>query len=102
MTPTVARIIAGNALRYGFRCAGTATQLFPLRTAATRKKAGALAAQRGHFGSDSMWCEIEIFEVIHDLMSAVGAKPDMWKLRVNDRILLESLLIDIVGIPRTS
>lgn len=50
------------------------------------------------FGSESANCEIEMFELIHDLMGAVGATPDMFAVRVNDRNLLSSALTDVVGI----
>jgi histidyl-tRNA synthetase len=50
------------------------------------------------FGSDSATCEIEIFELIHDMMAAIGATRDMWVLRAGDRVLLESILLDVVKI----
>jgi len=51
------------------------------------------------FGSDSPNADIEIFSVVHDMMAAVGATRDMYVLRANDRVLLESILTQIVGIP---
>ena len=51
------------------------------------------------FGADSPACEIEVFELIHDMMAALGGRRDMYVLRVNDRILLEGILTEIVGIP---
>ncbi|GAA3891078.1 histidine--tRNA ligase [Streptomyces sedi] len=51
------------------------------------------------FGSDSVNSEIELFELIHDMMGALGATRDMWALRVGDRVLLESVLRDIVKVP---
>jgi histidyl-tRNA synthetase len=100
MTPSVARMIAGNA---------GALQL-PVRWYSHVNCHRYERPQRGRvrehwqinvdiFGSDSANCEIEIFELIHDMMSALGAQPEMWKLRANDRVLLESILTDIVEIP---
>jgi len=51
------------------------------------------------FGSDRMECEIEIFEVIHAIMCAVGATPDMYVLRANDRVLTDGMLEHIVRVP---
>ncbi|KAB8171023.1 histidine--tRNA ligase [Streptomyces sp. 3MP-14] len=51
------------------------------------------------FGSDSVNCEIELFELIHDMMGSLGATREMWALRVGDRVLLESILRDIVKVP---
>ncbi|MDT0265673.1 histidine--tRNA ligase [Streptomyces sp. DSM 44915] len=51
------------------------------------------------FGSDGVNCEIELFELIHDMMRSLGATEEMWALRVGDRVLLESILRDIVKVP---
>jgi histidyl-tRNA synthetase len=99
MTPSVARIIAGNAGRLQF----------PARWYSHPNCHRYERPQRGRvrehwqinvdvFGSDSAACEIEFFELIHDLMAAVGATPDMWVLRVNDRILLDAMLTGVVGV----
>ena len=100
MTPSVARIIAGNA----------GNLQFPVRWYSHPNCHRYERPQRGRvrehwqinvdvFGSDSSACEIEFFELIHDMMAAVGATPDMWVLRVNDRVLLQSMLTDVVGVP---
>jgi histidyl-tRNA synthetase len=100
MTPSVARIIAGNAK----------TLQFPVRWYCHVNCHRYERPQRGRvrehwqinvdiFGSDSPTCEIEIFELIHDMMAALGATPDMYLLRANDRILLEDVLTRIVGVP---
>ncbi|HEY7597148.1 MAG TPA: ATP phosphoribosyltransferase regulatory subunit, partial [Actinophytocola sp.] len=99
MTPSVARMIAGNAGKLQF----------PVRWYSHPNCHRYERPQRGRvrehwqinvdvFGSDSPACEIEFFELIHDLMAAVGATPDMWVLRVNDRVLLDAMLTGIVGI----
>jgi histidyl-tRNA synthetase len=100
MTPSVARIIAGNA----------GSLQFPVRWYSHPNCHRYERPQRGRvrehwqinvdlFGSDSASAEIEFFELIHDMMGALGATPDMWVLRVNDRVLLDSMLTDIVGVP---
>lgn len=103
MTPSVARIIAGNAGRLQF----------PVRWYSHPNCHRYERPQRGRvrehwqinvdvFGSDSPACEIEFFELIHDMMAALGATPDMWVLRVNDRVLLDSMLTSVVGIDPAS
>jgi histidyl-tRNA synthetase len=100
MTPSVARMIAGHA----------GELQFPVRWYCHVNCHRYERPQRGRvrehwqinvdiFGSDSPNCEIEMFELIHDMMRSVGATRDMYVLRANDRILLESLLVDVVGIP---
>jgi len=99
MTPSVARMIAANAN----------TLKFPVRWYSHPNCHRYERPQRGRarehwqinvdiFGSDSWRCEIEMFELIHDMMGAVGAAPDMYVLRVSDRILLEGVLTTIVGV----
>ncbi|MGH3516017.1 MAG: histidine--tRNA ligase [Haloechinothrix sp.] len=100
MTPSVARIIAGNA----------GSLQFPVRWYSHPNCHRYERPQRGRvrehwqinvdmFGSDNAAVEIEFFEMIHDMMAALGAIPDMWVLRVNDRVLLDSMLTDVVGVP---
>ncbi|MGQ0841874.1 histidine--tRNA ligase [Actinokineospora sp.] len=100
MTPSVARIIAGNA----------GSLQFPVRWYSHPNCHRYERPQRGRvrehwqvnvdvFGSDSAAAEIEFFELIHDMMAGLGATPDMWVLRVNDRVLLDSMLTDVVGVP---
>ncbi|RZS37041.1 histidyl-tRNA synthetase [Herbihabitans rhizosphaerae] len=97
MTPSVARIIAGNAGKLQF----------PVRWYSNPNCHRYERPQRGRvrehwqinadiFGSESPSCEIEIFELIHDMLGGIGATPDMWRLRVSDRVLLSSILTDIV------
>jgi histidyl-tRNA synthetase len=99
MTPSVARIIAGNAGKLQF----------PVRWYSHPNCHRYERPQRGRvrehwqinvdvFGSDSAACEIEFFELIHDLMAGIGATPDMWVLRVNDRVLLDAMLTGVVGV----
>ncbi|MFN2495304.1 MAG: histidine--tRNA ligase [Pseudonocardiaceae bacterium] len=99
MTPSVARIIAGNAGRLQF----------PVRWYSHPNCHRYERPQRGRvrehwqinvdvFGSDHPACEIEIFELIHDMMGALGAASDMWVLRVSDRVLLNAILSTVVEV----
>lgn len=100
MTPSVARIIAGNAGKLPF----------PVRWYSHPNCHRYERPQRGRvrehwqinvdvFGSDSPSCEIEIFELIHDMMAGLTASPDMWVLRVSDRVLLNAILTTMVEVP---
>ncbi|HET9257619.1 MAG TPA: histidine--tRNA ligase [Pseudonocardiaceae bacterium] len=100
MTPTVARIIAGNVGKLQF----------PVRWYSHPNCHRYERPQRGRvrehwqinvdvFGSDSPACEIEIFELIHDMMACLGASPGMWVLRVSDRVLLNAILTTMVEVP---
>lgn len=99
MTPSVARMIAGNAN----------SLQFPVRWYCHVNCHRYERPQRGRvrehwqinvdiFGSDAPYCEIEIFELIHDMMATLGATREMYVLRANDRVLLEGILTGIVGI----
>ena len=99
MTPSVARIIAGNAGKLPF----------PVRWYSHPNCHRYERPQRGRvrehwqinvdvFGSDSPSCEIEIFELIHDMMAGLTASPDMWVLRVSDRVLLNAILTTMVEV----
>ncbi|MGH3547713.1 MAG: histidine--tRNA ligase [Pseudonocardiaceae bacterium] len=100
MTPSVARIIAGNAGKLPF----------PVRWYSHPNCHRYERPQRGRvrehwqinvdvFGSDSPSCEIEIFELIHDMMAGLTASPDMWVLRASDRVLLNAILTTMVEVP---
>jgi histidyl-tRNA synthetase len=100
MTPSVARMIAANAPSLSL----------PARWYSHPNCHRYEAPQRGRvrehwqinvdlFGSESVNAEIEIFELIHDMMAALGATSDMYVLRANDRVLLASMLTDLVGVP---
>jgi histidyl-tRNA synthetase len=100
MTPSAARIIAGHASELQF----------PVRWYCNVNCHRYERPQRGRtrehwqinvdiFGSDSPDCEVEIFEVVHSMLASVGASRDDYQVRVNDRILLDSLLTDAIGVP---
>ena len=99
MTPSVARMIAGHA----------GELQFPVRWYCNVNCHRYQRPQRGRtrehwqinvdiFGSDSPNCEIEIFDVIHAMFASLGASADMYAIRVSDRVLLDSLLTDVVGL----
>ncbi|MEU6643817.1 histidine--tRNA ligase [Saccharomonospora sp. NPDC046836] len=99
MTPSVARMIAGNA----------GSLQFPVRWYSHPNCHRYERPQRGRvrehwqinvdiFGSTSASCEIEIFELIHDMLGGLGASEDMFVVRANDRNLLSSALTDVVGV----
>lgn len=101
MTPTVARIIAANA----------GSLQFPVRWYSHPNCFRYERPQRGRvrehwqinadiFGSDSANCEIEIFELVHDLLRSLGATDEMYRVRANDRNLLSAALTDLVGATR--
>ncbi|KWX02269.1 histidyl-tRNA synthetase [Carbonactinospora thermoautotrophica] len=103
MTPSVARIVA--------RFAGQLD--FPLRWYSHVNCFRYERPQRGRvrehwqincdiFGSESEVCEIEIFDLVHDLMAAVGATREQYVLRVNCRVIAESAMRHIVGVPEES
>jgi histidyl-tRNA synthetase len=100
MTPSVARMIAGHA----------GALQFPVRWYCHVNCHRYERPQRGRvrehwqinvdiFGSDSTNADIEIFSVVHDMMAAVGATREMYVLRASDRVLLEGILTQIVGVP---
>lgn len=101
MTPSVARMIAGNA----------GSLQFPVRWYSHPNCHRYERPQRGRvrehwqinvdiFGSTSPNCEREIFELIHDMLRGLGAGEDMFVIRANDRNLLSTALTDIVGVPQ--
>lgn len=99
MTPTAARMIAGNA----------GALQFPVRWYSHPNCHRYERPQRGRvrehwqinvdiFGSESASCEIELFELIHDMLRGLGASEDLFLIRANDRNLLTSALTDLVGV----
>lgn len=101
MTPSVARIIAANAENI----------VFPARWYSHVNCHRYERPQRGRvrehwqvnvdiFGSEEVEAEVEIFDLVGDLMAAMGATPEMWIFRVNDRVLVEGALRNFVGVPQ--
>lgn len=100
MTPSVARIIAGHAPEI----------VFPARWYTHVNCHRYERPQRGRvrehwqlnvdiFGSEDVEAEIEIFDLVATLMNALGATEEMYVLRVNDRILVESALRNYIEVP---
>jgi histidyl-tRNA synthetase len=101
MTPSVARIIAGHHNDI----------VFPARWYSHVNCHRYERPQRGRvrehwqlnvdiFGSEDPAAEIEIFDLIAALMSALGATASMYVIRVNDRILVNAALTNYVGVNR--
>jgi histidyl-tRNA synthetase len=99
MTPSVARMIAGNMGKLSF----------PVRWYSHPNCHRYERPQRGRvrehwqinvdlFGSASPAVEIEFVELIHDMMAALGATRDMYVLRMSDRVLLDGILTEVVGV----
>ncbi|MDV6012976.1 histidine--tRNA ligase [Haloechinothrix sp. LS1_15] len=99
MTPSVARMIAGNA----------GSLQLPVRWYSHPNCHRYERPQRGRvrehwqinvdiFGSEAPSCEIEMFELIDDMMRSLGADDDMFVIRVNDRKLLAAALTGVVGV----
>ncbi|MEY4941267.1 MAG: hypothetical protein RIQ93_3002 [Verrucomicrobiota bacterium] len=100
MTPSVARMIAGNANDIPF----------PARWYSHVNCHRYERPQRGRvrehwqlnvdiFGSESVDAEVEIFDLVGMLLGTLGATPDKYLIRVNDRILVEAALKNFAGIP---
>ena len=99
MTPSIARIIAGNQNEI----------LFPSRWYSHANCHRYERPQRGRvrehwqlnvdiFGSEELTAEIEMFDLISTIMTSLGADQSMYVIRVNDRILLESALRNYVEV----
>jgi histidyl-tRNA synthetase len=100
MTPSVARMIAGHVHELQF----------PVRWYCNVNCHRYERPQRGRlrehwqinvdiFGTDSAQAEIELVELVHAMFTALGATTDMWRLRINDRVLLQAMLTELVGVP---
>jgi histidyl-tRNA synthetase len=99
MTPSVARIIAGHQNEI----------VFPARWYSHVNCHRYERPQRGRvrehwqlnvdiFGSEDPAAEIEIFDLIAALMSALGATASMYVIRVNDRVLVNAALANYVSV----
>ena len=97
MTPSVARMIAGNL--------GKLT--FPVRWYSHPNCHRYERPQRGRvrehwqinvdlFGLSSSAVEIEFIELVHAMMRGLGATPDMYLLRMSDRVLLNAIFTEIL------
>ncbi|MPZ66528.1 MAG: histidine--tRNA ligase [Pseudonocardiaceae bacterium] len=100
MTPSVARMIAGNVSKLNF----------PVRWYSHPNCHRYERPQRGRvrehwqinvdlFGSSSSAVEVEFVELVHDMMAGLGASRDMYELRVSDRVLLNAILSEVLEIP---
>jgi histidyl-tRNA synthetase len=101
MTPSVARIIAGNlkSLRLPIR--------WYTHVNCHRYERPQRGRVREHwqinadiFGTDSTLAEAEMFQLIDAMFAALGVSPSLYDVRVSDRNLLEDALERYVGMPR--
>lgn len=99
MTPSVARIIAGNQ-----DAVALPTRWYS-HVNCHRYERPQRGRVREHwqlnvdiFGSEAISAEIEIFELIDALLGSVGATPEMYVIRVNDRALVDAALRRFVGL----
>ena len=99
MTPTVARMIAAKA---GSLTLPARWYSHPNLWRYERKQRG---RYREHwqvnvdlFGTESWEAEAEMFEILGDLMFALGAKPSDFLLRVSDRALMKAALSSVAGV----
>ena len=100
MTPSIARIIAGNQNQI----------VFPSRWYSHVNCHRYERPQRGRvrehwqlnvdlFGSEDVEAELEIFDLITSLMRNLGATDSMYAIRVNDRTLIDAALRRFVEVP---
>src|SRR5690606_7768353 len=100
MTPSVARMIAGNL--------GKLT--FPVRWYSHPNCHRYERPQRGRvrehwqinvdlFGSSSSAVEVEFVELVHAMMGGLGATPDMYVIRMSDRVLLNAIFTEVLEVP---
>jgi histidyl-tRNA synthetase len=100
MTPSVARMIAAKA---GQLALPARWYSHPNLWRYERKQRG---RYREHwqvnvdlFGTDSWEAEAEVFEVLAEMMFALGAKTPDFILRVSDRELVRGVLVGSAGVP---
>lgn len=51
------------------------------------------------FGSDSLQADVEILQMAIEIMLAFGANPQQFKLKLNDRQLIEDFVTKFLGVP---
>lgn len=52
------------------------------------------------FGSNSLQADVEVLQMAIELMNAFGATSDQFKIRLNDRQLIEDFVISFLGLPK--
>jgi histidyl-tRNA synthetase len=100
MTPSVARMIAAKA---GQLALPARWYSHPNLWRYERKQRG---RYREHwqvnvdlFGTESWEAEAEVFEILAEMMFALGAKTGDFKLRASDRALMGHVLVHAAGVP---
>lgn len=99
MTPSVSRLVAGRRqeLAYPARLYSVANFMRYERPQKGREREF-WQLNVDVFGDDSNHAEIEIVKMAADIMSAFGAKPTDYTIRLNDRRLVEALMQDYLMI----
>ena len=99
MTPTVARMVAQKRREL----------VFPLRWFSMPNLFRYERPQRGRlrehwqlnvdiFGVDSIEADVEVISVAYNIMSAFGAKPEQYKIKVNNRKIINYILNDFLSL----
>jgi len=102
MTPSVSRMVAGRRQELSY----------PLRWYSIPNMWRYERTQRGRlrefwqlnvdiFGVDSLAADLEIIQVADAIMRTYGAKPDMYKIRLNSRQLIDFMLKDYLHLNQT-
>ncbi|MGB0757770.1 MAG: histidine--tRNA ligase [Patescibacteria group bacterium] len=99
MTPTIARMVAAKRKELAY----------PLRWFSIPNLFRYEKPQRGRLrehwqlnvdcvGVDTIDAEIEVISVAYDIMAAFGAQPDSFRIRINNRKLVNVMLHDVLGL----
>lgn len=102
MTPSVSRMVAGKRQELAY----------PVRWYSIPNMWRYERPQRGRlrefwqlnvdvFGIDNLSAEHEMILISNDIMNAFGAKPSMFKIKVNSRKLINAYLLDVLGLDDT-
>lgn len=52
------------------------------------------------FGSNSLQADVEVLQMAIELMKGFGATADQFKIRLNDRQLIEDFVVSFLGLPK--
>lgn len=94
MTPSISRMVAGRRQELGY----------PARLYSIANFMRYERPQRGRerefwqlnadlFGAEGVLADVEIIEMAHEIMTAFGAKDDMYSIRVNNRDLINHMMV---------
>ena len=99
MTPSISRMVAARRQELGY----------PARLYSIANFMRYERPQRGRerefwqlnadvFGADGVYADAEIIELAHEIMTAFGAKGDMYTIRVNNRDLINHMMTSYLGL----